>query len=66
MRISREIGQYKKEHGMTVVQTSRYNEIMEKRGAQGALLGIGQDCVKKIFEQIHEESVNQQIEVINK
>ena len=66
MRISREIGQYKKEHGMTVVQTSRYNEILEKRGAQGALLGIGQECVKKIFEQIHEESVNQQIEIINK
>jgi chorismate mutase len=66
MRISREIGQYKKEHGMTVVQTSRYNEIMEKRGAQGALLGIGQDCVRSIFELIHEESVKQQIEVINK
>lgn len=66
MRISREIGQYKKEHGMTIVQTSRYNEIMEKRGAQGALLGIGHDCVRKIFELIHEESVNQQVAVINK
>lgn len=65
MRISREIGQYKKEHGMTVVQTSRYNEILEKRGAQGSLLGIGADCVKQIFESIHEESVRQQIEVIN-
>ncbi|MBQ9363637.1 MAG: bifunctional 3-deoxy-7-phosphoheptulonate synthase/chorismate mutase type II [Bacteroidaceae bacterium] len=66
MRISREIGQYKKEHGMTIIQTSRYNEIMEKRGAQGALLGIGQECVRKIFELIHEESVNQQVAVINK
>jgi len=66
MRISREIGQYKKEHGMTIIQTSRYNEIMEKRGAQGALLGIGYDCVRKIFELIHEESVNQQVAVINK
>ena len=66
MRISREIGQYKKEHGMTIIQTSRYNEIMEKRGAQGALLGIGQDCVRRIFELIHEESVNQQVAIINK
>lgn len=66
MRICREIGQYKKEHGMTVVQTSRYSEILDKRGAQGALCGIGADCVKQIFEAIHEESVNQQIEVLNK
>lgn len=66
MRISREIGQYKKEHGMTIVQTSRYSEILDKRAAQGALLGINSDCVKGIFEHIHEESVNQQIEIINK
>jgi len=66
MRICREIGQYKKEHGMTVVQTSRYSEILDKRGAQGSLLGIGADCVKQIFESIHEESVNQQIQIINK
>ncbi len=66
MRVSREIGQYKKEHGMTVVQTSRYSEILDKRGAQGSLLGIGPDCIKRIFESIHEESVRQQVEVINK
>ena len=30
MRISREIGQYKKEHSMTIVQTSRYSEIRGK------------------------------------
>lgn len=66
MRICREIGQYKKEHGMTVVQTGRYSEILDKRGAQGSLLGIGAECVKGIFEHIHEESVNQQIDIINK
>ena len=36
-RVCREIGQYKKEHNMTVLQTGRYNEILDKRGAQGAL-----------------------------
>lgn len=66
MRVSREIGQYKKEHGMTILQTSRYSEILDKRGAQGALCGINADCVKQIFEAIHEESVHQQMEVINK
>ena len=65
MRISREIGQYKKEHGMTILQTARYSEILDKRGAQGALLGIASDCIKNIFESIHEESVNQQMKIIN-
>ena len=64
MRISREIGQYKKEHGMTIVQTSRYSEILEKRGAQGSLMGIGAECIKQIFESIHEESVRQQVEIM--
>ena len=66
MRISRQIGEYKKEHDMTVVQTKRYSEILDKRGAQGSLMGIDPECIKNIFEHIHEESVRQQIDVINK
>lgn len=66
MRISREIGMYKKEHNMTVVQTGRYNEILDKRGAQGVLCGMDSIFIKTIFEAIHEESVRQQVEVINK
>ncbi len=66
MRVCREIGQYKKEHNMTVLQAARYNEILEKRGAQGALCGMDPEFVAKVFEGIHEESVRQQIEIINK
>ena len=65
MRVCREIGQYKKEHNMTVLQTNRYNEILEKRGAQGALCGMAPSFVAQVFEHIHEESVRQQIEIIN-
>jgi chorismate mutase len=66
MRICREIGTFKKEHDMTILQTVRYNEILDKRGAQGALCGMDADFVKKVFEAIHEESVRQQMEIINK
>ena len=66
MRVCREIGQYKKEHNMTVLQTGRYNEILDKRGAQGVLCGMDPKFVKEIFESVHEESVRQQIEIINK
>lgn len=66
MRICREIGQYKKEHNMTVLQTSRYNEILDKRGAQGALCGMSADFIRSVFEEVHEESVRQQMEIINR
>jgi len=65
MSICREIGHYKREHNMTVLQANRYNEILSKRGAQGTLMGMSTEFVVKIFENIHEESVRQQIEIIN-
>lgn len=66
MRISREIGQYKREHNMTIIQTGRYTEIIDKRGAQGVLCGMSNDFIKSVFEAIHEESVRQQVEIMNK
>lgn len=66
MRVAREIGTYKKEHDMTILQTDRYSEILEKRGTQGIQLDMDCDFIKKVFEAIHEESVRQQMEIINK
>lgn len=66
MRVCREIGQYKKEHNMTIFQANRYNEILEKRGAQGSLCGMDPEFVASVFESVHEESVRQQMEIINK
>lgn len=65
MRVCREIGTYKKEHNMTIVQTNRYNEILDKRGAQAALCGMSPEFAAQIFEHIHEESVRQQLEILN-
>lgn len=66
MDICREIGEYKKEHNMQVVQTLRYTEILDKRSSQGIQAGMSQGFIRDVFEHIHEESVNQQIEIINK
>lgn len=66
MRICREIGTYKKEHNLTVVQTARYTEILDKRGAQATLCGMSNSFIRDVFEHIHEESVAQQIEILNK
>lgn len=65
MRISREIGQYKKEHSMPVVQTGRYDDILNSRAAAAEELGMNGDFMKSVYQAIHEESVRQQIEVLN-
>ena len=66
MRVAREIGTFKKENGITVFQNNRYNEILEKRAAQGMQCDMSGEFMKKIFEAIHEESVRQQMEILNK
>lgn len=66
MRISREIGQYKKDHNLTIVQTQRYTEILDKRGAQGSLVGMSASFVRDLFELVHEESIAQQSEIMNR
>lgn len=64
-RVCREIGIFKKEHNMTVLQTGRYNEILEKRGAQASLCGMNAEFAAQVFELIHEESVRQQLAIVN-
>lgn len=65
MRVSREIGQYKKEHNMPVLQTGRYDEILKDRLDVASNIGISKECMKTILEAIHEESIRHQIEVLN-
>ena len=64
MRISKEIGVYKKEHNMPILQSPRYSEILEKRSNMGATLELNVDFVKEILKEIHEESVRQQMIVM--
>lgn len=65
MRISREIGQYKKEHNMQIVQTDRYDSILRSRIKLAEDMGMSGDFMKDVLVAIHEESVRQQIEVLN-
>lgn len=65
MQVSRDIGRYKKEHRMPVVQAARYNDVMNTRIDAGAEMGMGKEFLKTVLLAIHDESVRQQIEIIN-
>ncbi|GHT31740.1 cytochrome c4 [Bacteroidia bacterium] len=64
MRVSEEIGKYKKEHNITILQTERYDEILQKQAAKAAPLGLSEDFINTIFVAIHEESVRHQLEIM--
>ena len=61
MEVSREIGAYKREHKLPVVQTARYKDLMERRVSDGEKLALSPDFVRHLLGLIHEESVRQQI-----
>ena len=66
MRVSRDIGQYKKEHDMPILQTQRYEELLARRAAHAVELGMDREFMRTVLQAIHEESVRQQMEVLGK
>lgn len=66
MAVCRDIGRYKKEHSMQVVQNTRYDDVLSSRVSQAAAMGLGEEFVRSVMVAIHEESVKQQIEILNR
>lgn len=60
MSLSREIGSYKDQNNLCILQPARYRELVEVRLAQGTLHGLRPDFVQALFSLIHEESVHTQ------
>jgi len=64
--IVKEIGAYKKENKVTALQIDRWTQMMESRTAMGKQLHLDPTFVKILFQLIHEDSVRQQTELIDK
>ncbi|MBR4829007.1 MAG: bifunctional 3-deoxy-7-phosphoheptulonate synthase/chorismate mutase type II [Muribaculaceae bacterium] len=62
MKVSREIGQFKKTHNLRVMQPQRYQNVLKNRLAEGERLALDPDFVKRVMQAIHEESVRQQLD----
>lgn len=65
MRVAQEIGTYKKEHNMTILQTGRFDDILTARAKQANGLGLSEEFVKDILSSIHEESIRHQNKMMN-
>lgn len=64
MDVSRQIGVYKRTNSMPVIQTDRYNDLMQTRVKMAGRLGLSAEFVSSILASIHEESVRQQVEIM--
>jgi 3-deoxy-7-phosphoheptulonate synthase len=64
MQIADTIGRYKKEHGITILQSSRWNEIVSKTIRKGSDKGLSPEFIHTILEAIHQESISHQMKVM--
>lgn len=65
MKVAETIGRYKKENNITILQTTRWDEIINKVMAKGLAKGLSPELIDTIFKAIHQESINHQMKVMN-
>src|SRR5665213_279167 len=58
MKISEKIGLYKKENNITILQTNRWNAILERAFKKGDKLGLSREFITRYFDAVHMESIN--------
>ncbi len=65
MKIAEQIGKYKKENSITILQTSRWNEIIERATAKGDKIGLSKEFITKYFDAVHMESISHQKKIMD-
>jgi chorismate mutase len=65
MKVAEKIAEYKKENNITVLQTSRWNEILNRACVKAEKLGLSKEFITKYFDAVHMESINHQTKIIN-
>ena len=65
MKIADKIGDYKKDNNITILQTNRWNDILDRAFKKGELLGLSREFVTRYFDAVHLESINHQNKIMN-
>ena len=65
MKVSKQIGEYKKNSNVAILQTSRWDAVLAKVVEKGAEYGLPEGFVTDVFNAIHEVSVEIQNQVIS-
>lgn len=65
MEVSAQIGEYKKQNNVTVVQMERWKKILADHVATGAEMGMSAELITEVFEAIHQASIERQSRVMD-
>ncbi len=65
MKVAEKIGEYKKKNSITILQSTRWDELLHKRIESAAKKGLSEEFIIKVFRAIHQESINVQTRIMN-
>ncbi len=63
-KVSHQIGRYKLEHNVAILQAGRWEQVLSDMIEKGKALGLSEESVSAIFNAIHDESVRVQNRVL--
>ncbi len=66
MALVEQIGEYKKQNNVQVLQLERWKEIFKSRADWGEEAGINPDFIAELYQLIHIESIRKQTQIMNK
>lgn len=65
MHIVRQIGEYKRDNNISILQSSRWRELLVDRLGHARKYDLSDDIMKYIFQMVHKESIRHQTSVMN-
>ncbi|MBL7889847.1 MAG: bifunctional 3-deoxy-7-phosphoheptulonate synthase/chorismate mutase type II [Bacteroidia bacterium] len=65
MAVSEQIGNYKRENNITILQLNHWKALFERSSETAKLLGLPHDFIKGLYQLIHDESIRRQTDIMN-
>lgn len=65
MKISAQLGEFKREHNITILQREHWENIIKKRLEDVHDHGLTKQFIRRVMDEIHQESIRQQTRVMN-
>ena len=65
MSIAEKIGEYKRNNNVTILQSTRWNEVLDKALMKAGKVGLSEEFITRYMDAIHMESINRQNKIMN-
>jgi len=65
MSIAEKIGEYKRNNNVTILQSTRWNQVLDKALMKAGKVGLSEEFIVRYMDAIHMESINRQNKIMN-